>query len=127
MSDDRNPFSASREYDMWINDDLADTDGDICMMEYSGPIGYHIHVATGETHPKYLWKVAFFQAVSETLLDMVWVDDPDPADAREQLEHGLSVCVDPVMREEISVLFEDNLRELIAAQERNATEDRRDG
>lgn len=117
---DDHPFDVATETDKRVNRMLADTDGAICSMEYTGTIGYHINVATGETDPEYLWKIALLQALDDTVFERMYVDAEDPRDARDQLERQLGESFDPFVAEQLAEDFEENLAELIEVQSEEA-------
>ncbi|QLC34092.1 hypothetical protein EFA46_007710 [Halarchaeum sp. CBA1220] len=114
---DEHPLDAAQSANIDINDRLAETDGTITAMEFSGRIGYHINVATGVTDPESLWRVALFQALDETLLEQMWIDGDTPADARRGVERELEDAMTPWMAETIADRFEAKLESLIDAQE----------
>lgn len=111
-SSEKHPLDLARDTSMEVNEQLADTDGQICAMSIAGRVGFHEYVAAGETAPEYLWKVAFFQALDDTVLEMVHVDAEDAIGAREQLERRLSDAFDPFTVEHLCDEFEDNLQRL---------------
>lgn len=113
---EEHPFDVAKEANNRVNEMLADTDGAICSMELTGPIGYHINVASGETDPEYLWKIAFLQALNTAGLEMAHVDADTPDRAREQLSRTLREMFDPMTADYIGDEFEDNLRSLIDSQ-----------
>ena len=117
MSDGQDAFQTARENDEQVNEMLADTGGRIAMMQYDGAIGYHIHVATGETDPEYLWKVALLQALDEMAFETLYVDEDTPALARDQVESQLREMFPMFQAEQIAAAFEDNLSDLIDVQE----------
>lgn len=111
------PFDEARDANNRVNEMLADTDGAIAEMGFSGPIGYHINVAKGETAPEYLWRVALFQALEETAFEMAHVDADTVEGARRQLDRTLEDAFDPFTAEHVGDRFEENLRGLIESQE----------
>lgn len=111
-----NPFDVATDNDKLVNRLLADTDGSICTMEYDGTIGYHIYVATGETDPEFLWKVALLQALDETVFEMMYVDADETREARRQIERQLRDSLDPHTAEYVADRFEDKLASLIETQ-----------
>lgn len=116
-TDERHPFEVARENDKRVNRMLSDTDGAVAVMEYTGAIGYHIHIATGETEPEYIWKVALLQALDDVVFEMAYVDADTPVEAREQLEWDLKDAFQPLVAEAVADEFESNLSELIETQE----------
>lgn len=121
-ADQRNAFDEAREANERVNDLLADTDGAIAAMELAGAIGYHVNVATGETDPEYLWKIALLEALDETVLEMAYVDAPTPSEAREQLSRDLRRSFDPATADHVLDVFEDKLASLVESQEEIAAE-----
>ena len=115
--EDEHPFDVAKDVCEDVNERLAETNGAISAMGMSGAIGYHHFVATGETDPEYLWKVALIQALEETVFEMTYVDAPNPRDARDQLERDLERSFDPFTAETVAEQFEENLRDLIDSQE----------
>lgn len=111
-SSEKSPLKAASEGAMEVNEQLADTDGRICSMSITGRVGYHEYVAAGETEPEFLWKVAFLQALDDTVLEMVYVDAEDSVGAREQLERQLRDSFDPLTAEYLCDEFESNLEQL---------------
>lgn len=122
MSQTTHPFDVATEDDKKVNEMLAETDGAICAMEYTGTIGYHINVAKGEVDPEYLWKVVLLQALDESVFEMMYVDAKDPRDARAQLERDLDEYFDARTAEHVAELFEEKLTGLIEVQEKKAAE-----
>lgn len=123
MSDDgdgANAFDVATANDQCVNEMLADTDGSVCTMEYTGAIGYHIHVASGESDPEYLWKIALLQALDDALFGEIHVDEANPSDARDQLERQIEGRLDPFTADFIANEFESNLTDLITVQEERA-------
>jgi len=111
------PFDVAVDANKEVNQQLAETDGAISSMSFQGAIGYHINVANGETQPEHLWRVAFFQAIDEALLEMAHVDAETAAGAREQLEEQVLEQMGPFVRDDVARSFEENLESLIAVQE----------
>ncbi|RYJ13295.1 hypothetical protein ELS19_04480 [Halogeometricum borinquense] len=111
------PFDVATETDKQVNQMLAETDGRICTMEFSGAIGYHLNVATGESDPEYLWKLALLQAFDETVFEMMHVDAKDAATAREQIETQLEDSFRPLAVESVADVFEEKLADLVETQE----------
>lgn len=114
---EEHPFDVAKDANSRVNEMLADTDGAIASMELTGAIGYHINVATGETDPEYLWKIAFLQALNTAGLEMAHVNADTPERAREQLSRTLREMFDPMTADYIGEEFENNLRRLIESQE----------
>lgn len=117
------PFDVAKDNDTEVNRMLADTDGAIASMQYTGTIGYHIHVAEGETHPEYLWKIALLEALDTAMFDMMHVGADDVPEARRQVERELKESFDPFTAEFVADEFEDNLRGLIETQREFADEE----
>jgi hypothetical protein len=119
MSDDGETLlEMARANDRDVNDELAATGGHVCEMYFSGAIGYHIHVATGETSPQYLTRTALLQALDEVLFERVYVDETDDVDeARAAVERELHEMCRPLAAEHIADEYESNLRSLQEAQE----------
>lgn len=115
-SQDQSAFDVARESDERVNEMLAETDGAIASMAYDGEIGYHIHVAKGETSPEYLWKVALFQAFDDMALEMTYVDADTPEEARWQLEDTLQDTFSPFVADAVADEFESNLEQLMDVQ-----------
>lgn len=122
MSQTTHPFDVATEDDKKVNEMLAETDGAICAMEYTGTIGYHINLAKGEVDPEYLWKVALLQALDESVFEMMYVDEKDPREARVQLMWDLEEYFDSRTAERVGDLFEEKLTSLIEVQEKKAAE-----
>lgn len=116
------PLDVARDANKRINNSLADTGGAIATMAINGALGYHINVATGETAPEYLWRVALYQALDETAFEMAHVDADDVEGARRQLDRTLEETFDHWTAEHVGDRFEENLRGLIEAQEEIADE-----
>ena len=119
-SHDEHPLDVASEENNRVNDMLADTDGAICEMSFNGAIGYHVNIATGETDPEYLWKVALLQALDESVFEMMYVDADEPDEARRQVERELGEYFDRHTTEYVGEQFEGNLRSLIETQQQNA-------
>lgn len=117
MSEAEHPFDAATDNDERINEMLAETGGKIAAMEYTGTIGYHIHVAEGETDPEYLWKIALLQALDESVFEMMYVDADSATEARNQIESELERSFDSMTAGYVADVFEEKLAELIRTQE----------
>lgn len=123
MSDSQeHPFDAATSNVEEVNEMLADTDGTIAQMSFDGALGYHNYIATGESHPEYLWKTALLQALDETVFEMMYVDDEDPRDARMQVQLELERHFDAFTAENVADNFEEKLNHLIEVQESTADE-----
>jgi hypothetical protein len=88
-------------------------------MSFSGAVGYHVHVATGETSTDYLTRTALLQALDDVLFERLGVhDDPDPSDARATVERQLREVLDlaPHTAELVADEYESNLRSLRETQ-----------
>jgi len=125
MNDKADIFELARDNDNAVNERLAETDGKIAAMQYDGRIGYHAHIATGETDPEYLWRVALSQALDRTLLEMVYIDGGTAHEAASQLDRQLGDSLQPHARERLVSAFEDQLEALIDAQSQAAAEGQR--
>ena len=119
---EEHPFDAATSNVKEVNQMLADTDGALAEMSFDGAVGYHEYVATGESHPEYLWKTALLQALDETVFEMMHVGDEDPRDARMEVQRALERHFDAFTAETIADNFEDNLRNLIDVQESRGDE-----
>lgn len=122
-SDDPSPFDIARENDQRVNEMLAETDGAIASMQYQGTIGYHIHVARGESDPEYLWKIALLEALDEAVFQQAYVDAEDPTGARRQIERALSDAFNPMTADYLAEQFEEKLRDLMETQQEHASGD----
>ena len=116
MSESQQALDAAIEANNEINQMLADTDGTIRSMQFQGAVGYHINVATGETDPEYLWRVAFHRAIDEVLLETALIQPDSAGDALHQLEHEVLEQMGPFSRDTLAEKFEENLRSLIESQ-----------
>ena len=119
---EEHPFDMAKRTCEDVNERLAETDGAISAMGLSGAIGYHHFVATGESHPEYLAKVALLEALDETIFEMLYVDEAHPNDARHQVERELKRSMDPYTAETVADRFEEKLTDLIEVQENRAGE-----
>jgi len=117
MAAEEHPFDVATEADKRVNRMLAESGGKICEMSYDGAIGYHINVAAGESDPEYLWKIAFLQALDESVLEMAHIDGETPGDCRLQLERQLGGKLDPMTLDYLADIFEEKLNALVEAQE----------
>lgn len=111
------PLDVARDAVDEVNEMLADTDGKIASMAFDGAVGYHHYVATGETDPEYLWKIALLQAMDSSVFEMMHVDADSPAEARRQMERQLRDHLDSHSAEYVADEFERHLESLIEVQE----------
>ena len=115
--DPQNALDMARDSCRDVNEKLADSDGKIAAMCITGTVGYHQYVATGETDPEYLYKIALLQALDESVFEMMHVDADEAGRAAQQVQTELERHFDAWTAEDVATRFQENLESLISVQE----------
>lgn len=101
-TDDTNLFDMATEMQSEVSERLGDPDEGVDVMTLSGPVGRHTYIGRGAPL-EYQVKPALMEAISETVDERVFVDDPaDPQEVQERLESQLRDFMDPFQAEHLA-------------------------
>lgn len=89
MTDDTTAMDVATEAQSEVSERLGDPDQGIDVMHLAGPVGTFTYIGRGAPL-HYQVKPALMEAISESLDEMVWVEDADtPEEAQAVLEDQL--------------------------------------